>query len=83
MCVQGRFKSVCAVADPEGGAGGLHPETLKNHKNIGFFSNTGPNPLKNQKATKPAFNFQSLCRMHTQRRDENESCCHNLGHKSY
>ena len=26
------------------------------HKNIGFFSNTGPDPLKNHKATKPAFN---------------------------
>ena len=29
---------------------------LKNHKNIGFLSNTGPDPLKNHKATKPAFN---------------------------
>ena len=27
-----------------------------NHKNIGFLSNTGPDPLKNHKATKPAFN---------------------------
>ena len=27
---------------------------LKNHKNIGFLSNTGPDPLKNHKATKPA-----------------------------
>ena len=26
---------------------------LKNHKNIGFLSNTGPDPLKNHKATKP------------------------------
>ena len=25
-------------------------------KNIGFLSNTGPDPLKNHKATKPAFN---------------------------
>ena len=30
--------------------------TLKNHENIGFLSNTGPDPLKNHKATKPAFN---------------------------
>ena len=30
--------------------------SLKNHKNIGFLSNTGPDPLKNHKATKPAFN---------------------------
>ena len=29
---------------------------LKNHKNIGFSSNTGPGPLKHRKATKPAFN---------------------------
>ena len=29
---------------------------LKNHKNIGFLGNTGPDPQKNHKATKPAFN---------------------------
>ena len=29
---------------------------MKNHKNIGFLSNTGPDPLKNHKATNPAFN---------------------------
>ena len=29
---------------------------LKNHKNIGFIRNTGLDPLKNHKATKPAFN---------------------------
>ena len=40
-----------------GGAGGPDP-TLKNHKNIGFLSNTGPDPLKNHKATKPAFNVE-------------------------
>ena len=33
------------------------PPPLKNHKNIGFLSNTGPDLLKNHKATKPAFNF--------------------------
>ena len=44
-----------SCADPEGKTGG--PDTpLKIHKNIGFFSNTGPNPLKNHKATKPEFN---------------------------
>ena len=31
----------------------LPPEKLQN---IGFLSNTGPDPLKNHKATKPAFN---------------------------
>ena len=29
---------------------------LKNHKNIGFLSNSGPDPLKNYEATEPAFN---------------------------
>ena len=28
----------------------------KNHKTIGFLCNTGTDPLKNHKATKPAFN---------------------------
>ena len=37
-----------------GGRGSVPP--LKNHKNIGFLSNTGTDPLKNHKATKPAFN---------------------------
>ena len=36
-----------------GGTGGPDP-ALKNHK--GFLSNTGPNPMKNYKATKPTFN---------------------------
>ena len=33
-----------------GGAGGPDP-TPENHKNLGFLSNTGPDPLKNHKAT--------------------------------
>ena len=37
--------------DPEGGQG-----VRKNHKNIGFLSNTGLDPLKNNKTTKPVFN---------------------------
>ena len=36
-------------------AGGPDPPP-KNHKNIGFLSNTGPNPLENHNAAKPAFN---------------------------
>ena len=53
---------VTSWADPEGGTGGRTPPPppppppLKNHKNIGFLSNTGPDPLRNHKATKPAFN---------------------------
>ena len=31
---------------------------LKNHKNIGFLSNAGPDPLKNLESIKPAFNFE-------------------------
>ena len=46
-----------AWADPEGEQGiWTPPPPLKNHKNIGFLSNTGPDPLKNHKATKPVFN---------------------------
>ena len=44
-----------ACADPEGEQGVRTPPPLKNHKNIGFLRNTGPDPLKNRKATKPAF----------------------------
>ena len=35
----------------------IDPERISDldHKNIGFLSNTGPYPLKNHKATKPAF----------------------------
>ena len=29
---------------------------MENHKNIGFLSNAGPDPLKNHKATHSAFN---------------------------
>ena len=46
-----------AWVDPGGGGGGRGSgPPLKNHKNIGFLSNTGPDPLKNHKAAKPAFN---------------------------
>ena len=38
-----------------GGGMGSRPP-LKNHKAIGFLSNTSPDPLKNHKATKPAAN---------------------------
>ena len=42
------------IADPEGWEG--DPDPPVNHKNIGFLSNTGLDPLKNHKATKAAFN---------------------------
>ena len=48
---------VCVWADPEGGGGGQGVRTpLKNHKTIGFSSNTGTDPLKNHKVIKPALN---------------------------
>ena len=34
-----------------------HPPPEKSQKYIGFLCNTGPDPLKNNKATKPAFNI--------------------------
>ena len=39
-----------SVVDMRGSRGG------GGHKNIGFLSNTSPDPLKNDKAIKPAFN---------------------------
>ena len=39
-----------------GGSMRSGPPPLKNHKNIGFLSNTGPDHLNNHKATMPAFN---------------------------
>ena len=41
-----------ACADPEGGGGyrGSGHRPLRNHKNIGFPSDTDPEPLKNHKA---------------------------------
>ena len=46
-----------AWAYPERGGGrGADPPPLKNHKNIGFLSNTDPDPLKNHKTSEPVFN---------------------------
>ena len=47
-----------ACADPEGGGGGWAggPDTPPEKSQKGFLSNIGPNPLKNLKAAKPAFN---------------------------
>ena len=46
------------ICGSRGGRGrGPYPP-LKNHKNIGFLSNTGPDPLKNHKAIKPALNVE-------------------------
>ena len=39
-----------------GGTGDPDPPPLKNYRNIGFYSNAGPDPVKNHKAAKPGFN---------------------------
>ena len=44
-------KTMCGS---RGGTWGSDPP-LKNYKNIGFLGDTGPDPLKKHKATKPAF----------------------------
>ena len=42
---------------------GVQIPPLKSHKSIGFISHSGPSPLKNHKATKPAVNDEpSLAR---------------------
>ena len=46
----GRQHTKLSWADPEGGCRGSGPP-LKNHKNIGFLSNTGPDPPENHKAS--------------------------------
>ena len=44
------------MCGPRGAGWGKRVQTpLKNHKHIGFPCNTGLEPLKNHKATKPAF----------------------------
>ena len=40
---------------PRGGDRGSGPR-LKNHENIAFLSNSGPEPLENHKAVETAFN---------------------------
>ena len=48
------------------GALGSDPPPPENHVLIGFLSNTGPDPLNNLKATKPAFMVgSSLARKRT------------------
>ena len=48
-------------ADPEGGQGvRTPPSPLRNKKDMGFLSNTSPDPLKNHKATKPAFSVEPV-----------------------
>ena len=52
LCMNARIQRV------EGGQGAGGSDTPKNHKNIGSVSNTGPDTLKNDKATKPAFDVR-------------------------
>ena len=48
-------KTTLCMYGPRGWDRGSGP-SIKNQKNVGFLSNTGPDPLKNHKATKSAFN---------------------------
>ena len=41
-----------------GGGRGQVSAPLENHRNKGLLGNTGPDPLENHKATKPAFNVE-------------------------
>ena len=56
MITFGLFRRSAFLADPEGTGGPHPPPPLENFKNIGFLSSNGSDPLKNYKATKPAFN---------------------------
>ena len=49
-------------ADPEGRTGG--PPLSEKSQKLGFLSNTGPDPLKNHKATNLAFNVWPLSACH-------------------
>ena len=49
------YASIMHVQIQRGGRGS-GPLPLKNHENIGFLRNNGPDPLKIHKAAKPAFN---------------------------
>ena len=44
--VSGLHVSACAVPEGGGGGRGSGPPPLENYKNIGFLSNTGPDPFK-------------------------------------
>ena len=44
------FKCKNFICGSRGGTGGPDPPPLKNHKNIGFFSNSGLDPLTNHTA---------------------------------
>ena len=48
-----------ACADPEGGGQGVRTP-LKNHKNIGFLSNTGPDPLKKTQRYQARFQYWAI-----------------------
>ena len=51
------FNAMRGFSGVGGRGSGYHPENLKAK---GFLGNTGPDPLKNHKATTPAFNVGPL-----------------------
>ena len=50
------FLTLTFLRGSRGGDKGSRPLPPEKSQNLGFLSNTGPDPLKNHKATKPAFN---------------------------
>ena len=56
VCCRIELRTRSVGGSRRGTGGPTTPPPLKNHKNIGFLSNTGPDPLKNHKDTKLAFN---------------------------
>ena len=56
LCIQAAkyMSSLCMHGSRWGNGDSDSP--LKNHKNIGFLNNTGLDPLKSHKVTKPDFN---------------------------
>ena len=51
---------IMSMSGSRGGWQGVWTPRLKNHKHLGFLRNTGPDPVKNRKTTKPAFNVGPL-----------------------
>ena len=49
-CDDSAYTCVSSIDGSRGGQGVRTPPPLKNHKNIGFLSNIGPDPLKNQQS---------------------------------
>ena len=54
------FLPFCKMHGSRGGTVGPESPSLKNHKNIGFLSNTGPDPLKISQSCKASMQCWAL-----------------------